>query len=121
LNHLAGNRQSSHLLRNTALRGALIAVLRPLQAEKEAFAMAQAIYSISQTGGGWIISHDGEVSPPYEMLESAFEAACAAASLALKQGLDATLTVDQTGSGASAIERRPLGEALVHPEAGRSV
>lgn len=83
--------------------------------------MAQAIYSISQTGGGWIIRHDDEVSKPYEMLESAFEAACAAASLALKQGLDATVSVDQTGSGAGALQRRPMGEALVHLEAGRTV
>jgi hypothetical protein len=99
----------------------LIAVIRLLQAEQEAFAMAQAIYSISQTGGGWVIRHDDEVSTPYEMLESAFEAACAAASLALKQGLDATVSVDQTGSGAGELHSRPLGEALVHPETGRTV
>ena len=54
----------------------------------------QAVYTISHTPAGWVILHDGEASPSYDTVESAFEAAVSAASLALHQGLGVNITVD---------------------------
>ncbi|CAN7562167.1 hypothetical protein LJR220_005102 [Bradyrhizobium sp. LjRoot220] len=48
--------------------------------------MGQAIYEIVGTAGEWRVQHDGEAKNVYETKESAFEAAVAAASLALRQG-----------------------------------
>jgi len=53
----------------------------------------QAVYTISHIPAGWVILHDGEASPSYDTVESAFEAV-SAASLALHQGLGVNITVE---------------------------
>jgi len=54
----------------------------------------QAVYTVSHIPAGWVIQHDGETSPSYETVESAFEAVVAAASLALHEGLGVSISVD---------------------------
>jgi hypothetical protein len=53
--------------------------------------------------GEWRISHDGKAPNVYETKESAFEAAVATASLALRQGHEVRITVPggETASGAA--------------------
>jgi len=48
--------------------------------------MGLASYEIFGTAGAWRVRHDGRAENVYETKESAFEAAVAAASLALRQG-----------------------------------
>ena len=83
-------------------------------------AMAPALYKVTPTEGGWSVHHDEEASAAYELLESAFEAACAAASVALKQGQDVTITVEQRRASEAEFQGRAIGEAFVHPEIGRA-
>jgi hypothetical protein len=47
-------------------------------------AMGLACYEIVGGAGEWHVSHDGNAENVYETKESAFEAAVAAASLALR-------------------------------------
>lgn len=48
--------------------------------------MGLALYEIVGSAGEWRVSHDGKAENVYQTKESAFEAAVAAASLALRQG-----------------------------------
>ncbi len=48
--------------------------------------MGLATYAIVETGKSWGVLHDGNVEGTFETKESSFEAAIAAASLAIKQG-----------------------------------
>jgi len=48
--------------------------------------MGQAIYEITGAAGEWRVRHDGQSVNIYETKEAAFEAAVAAAPLALRQG-----------------------------------
>lgn len=48
--------------------------------------MGIASYEIVGAAGEWRVSHDGLAANVYQTRESAFEAAVAAASLALRQG-----------------------------------
>ena len=48
--------------------------------------MGLASYEIVGSAGEWRVTHDGKAENVYETKESAFEAAVAAASLALRQG-----------------------------------
>ena len=48
--------------------------------------MGMAAYAVIGGGGEWRIRHDGKSENVYQTKESAFEAAVAAASLAMKQG-----------------------------------
>ena len=48
--------------------------------------MGLASYEIIGGGGEWRVRHDGKADNIYHTKESAFEAAAAAASLALRQG-----------------------------------
>ncbi len=48
--------------------------------------MGQAFYDITGKAGAWRVHHDGKAENVYETKEAAFEAAMAAASLALRQG-----------------------------------
>ena len=48
--------------------------------------MGQAVYEIVGSAGEWRIRHDGNAENVYQTEEFAFEAAIAAASLALRQG-----------------------------------
>jgi hypothetical protein len=52
---------------------------------KEA-SMGLASYEIVGAAGEWRVRHDGQAKNVYQTKESAFEAAVAAASLALRQG-----------------------------------
>jgi hypothetical protein len=54
----------------------------------------QAVYTVNRIPAGWVIQHDGDTSPSYDTVESAFEAAVTAASLALREGLGVTISVD---------------------------
>ena len=48
--------------------------------------MGIATYAIISQGDNWGVLHDGNVEGSFSTKESAFEAAIAAASLAIKQG-----------------------------------
>lgn len=65
--------------------------------------MGQAIYEIVGTAGAWRIRHDGRAENVYETRESAFEAAVAAASLALRQGHEVRVSApgSETATGAT--------------------
>jgi hypothetical protein len=54
--------------------------------------MGKASYRIFGLPGDWHVEHDGKVANSYETKESAFEAATAAASLALRQGHEVIIT-----------------------------
>ena len=55
--------------------------------------MGLASYEIVGGAGEWRVSHDGKAENVYETKESAFEAAVAAASLALRQGHEVRISV----------------------------
>ena len=48
--------------------------------------MGLASYAITSVDGKWSVLHDGEVEGDYVTKEAAFEAAVAAASLAIREG-----------------------------------
>jgi len=48
--------------------------------------MGLATYAIVENGSTWGVLHDGDVEGTFSTKESAFEAAVAAASLAIRQG-----------------------------------
>ena len=54
--------------------------------------MGFANYKVFGQPGEWHVEHDGKVSNSYETKESAFEAAAAAASNALRQGHEIMIT-----------------------------
>jgi hypothetical protein len=58
--------------------------------------MALASYRIVGAPGAWNVEHDGKAENTYETKEAAFEAAVAAASLALRQGHE--VVVEAPGS-----------------------
>jgi hypothetical protein len=64
--------------------------------------MGRAVYEIVGTEGEWRVRHDGRADNVYQTKESAFEAAVAAASLALRQGHAITVTApaSETATGA---------------------
>ncbi len=64
--------------------------------------MGLAVYEITGDAGQWRVFHDGEASNVYQTKEAAFEAAVAAASLALRQGHDVRVSVTggSTATGA---------------------
>jgi hypothetical protein len=64
--------------------------------------MGLAAYKIVGTGGEWRVRHDGKEENVYQTKESAFEAAVAAASLALRQGHEIAISVpaSETATGA---------------------
>jgi len=55
--------------------------------------MGLAAYEIVGKAGEWRVRHDGKAENVYETKESAFEAAVAAASLALRQGHEVRISV----------------------------
>jgi len=65
--------------------------------------MGQAIYEIVGTAGQWRVRHDGQAPNVYETKESAFEAAVAAASIALRQGHEVRVSApaSETATGAA--------------------
>ena len=64
--------------------------------------MGLAVYEIVGTAGEWRVRHDGQAENVYATKESAFEAAVAAASLALRQGhgVRVTAPAGTTATGA---------------------
>ena len=65
--------------------------------------MGLASYEIVGGAGEWRVSHDGKAENVYQTKESAFEAAVAAASLALRQGHEVRVTAPggATATGAA--------------------
>lgn len=65
--------------------------------------MGQAVYEVIGTGGEWRVRHDGQAANVYQTKESAFEAAVAAASLALRQGHEVRVSApgSETSTGAA--------------------
>jgi hypothetical protein len=55
--------------------------------------MGVARYSITSTNRRWNVSHDGNFEGDFDTKEAAFEAAVAAASLALREGHDVHVSV----------------------------
>jgi hypothetical protein len=65
-------------------------------------AMGIAKYEIFGTEGSWRVRHDGKAENEYATKEAAFEAAIAAASLAIRQGHEVIVTApaSETTTGA---------------------
>jgi uncharacterized protein (DUF58 family) len=65
--------------------------------------MGLAVYEIVGDAGEWRVTHDGRAENVYETKEAAFEAAVAAASLALRQGHEVRVTAPgrTTATGAA--------------------
>jgi len=65
--------------------------------------MGLAAYTIVGNAGEWRIRHDGNEENVYQTKESAFEAAVAAASLALRQGHEIRISApgSATATGAA--------------------
>ena len=53
--------------------------------------MGLASYKIFGIPGAWHVDHDGKAANTYQTKEAAFEAAVAAASLALRQGHEVSI------------------------------
>ena len=68
--------------------------------------MGLAIYEIIGTAGEWRVRHDGITKNVYHSKESAFEAAVAAASLALRRGHEARLTAPASVTATGAPDSR---------------
>jgi hypothetical protein len=64
--------------------------------------MGLASYEIIGDAGEWRVSHDGKAENVYETKEAAFEAAVAAASLALRQGHEVRITAPARASATGA-------------------
>jgi hypothetical protein len=64
--------------------------------------MGLASYEIVGGEGTWRVNHDGKAENIYETKESAFEAAVAAASLALRQGHEVRVTAPGQGTATGA-------------------
>lgn len=61
--------------------------------------MGLAAYDVVSRGDGWAIKHDDNLEGIYDTKEAAFEAAIAAASLAIKQGHEIRVTVPSREAG----------------------
>ena len=66
--------------------------------------MGIAFYEIIGSDAEWRVRHDGNSENVYETKEAAFEAAVAAASLALRQGHEIRVTVPGRGSASGSRE-----------------
>lgn len=55
--------------------------------------MGRASYAVIEHGKHWAILHDGDIEGDYETKEAAFEAAIAAASLAVREGHEVHVSV----------------------------
>ena len=64
--------------------------------------MGLAAYEIVGDAGEWRVSHDGKAENVYQTKKSAFEAAVAAASLALRQGHEVKISAPGRGTATGA-------------------
>jgi hypothetical protein len=64
--------------------------------------MGIAAYEVIGSGGEWRVSHDGKALNLYQTKESAFEAAVAAASLALRQGHEVRISAPASATSTGA-------------------
>jgi hypothetical protein len=64
--------------------------------------MGLAAYDIVGRDGAWHVEHDGAVRNTYQTKEAAFEAAVAAASLAMRQGHSVRVTVPESENSVGA-------------------
>jgi hypothetical protein len=69
--------------------------------------MGLAQYAIVPIGEQWGVLHDGDIKGEYATKESAFEAAVAAASLAIRQGHEVHLSVPAREEGKAAMHSNP--------------
>ena len=61
--------------------------------------MGIAQYAVVAAGGGWSVLHDGNAKNEYATKEAAFEAAVAAASLAIREGHEVHVSVPGRDAG----------------------
>jgi hypothetical protein len=64
--------------------------------------MGLAVYDIVGRDGDWQVEHDGVRKNNYQTKEAAFEAAVAAASLAMRQGHAVRVTVPESNNAVGA-------------------
>ena len=79
--------------------------------------MGLAQYQILPQGNKWGILHDGDVKNMYATKEAAFEAAVAAASLAIREGHEVHISVPDRSVG----DRTALGGKAGSTGIGREV
>ena len=72
--------------------------------------MGLAAYDIQGSGKHWSIIHGGKPEGDYETPEAAFEAAVAAASMAIRQGHDVRVTVNRQPP----MQFEPLSSLMPH-------
>ncbi|HEY3677933.1 MAG TPA: hypothetical protein VGL45_04375 [Bradyrhizobium sp.] len=60
--------------------------------------MGIASYEIVGNAGAWRVNHDGKAANIYQTKEAAFEAAVAAASLALREGHEVRVSAPATAT-----------------------
>jgi hypothetical protein len=61
--------------------------------------MGLAQYAVIARGQGWTVLHDGNAENDYETKEAAFDAAVAAASLAIREGHEVHISVRDRSTG----------------------
>lgn len=61
--------------------------------------MGLAKYAVIDHSGHWSILHDGDVQGVYDTKEAAFEAAAAAASIAIREGHEVHVSVPGRDAG----------------------
>ena len=61
--------------------------------------MGLARYAVVGSTGDWHVEHDGKIAHTYATKESAFEAAAAAASLAMREGHEIIITAPGSDGG----------------------
>ncbi|MCP3402060.1 MULTISPECIES: DUF2188 domain-containing protein [unclassified Bradyrhizobium] len=64
--------------------------------------MGLAAYDIVGRDGAWHVEHDGSIRNTYQTKEAAFEAAVAAASLAMRQGHSVRVTEPESANSIGA-------------------
>src|SRR5258705_6165441 len=73
--------------------------LPAFSSSNEESVMGLAEYMIIAQGEEWGVLHDGDISNRYATKEAAFEAAVAAASLAIREGHEVRLSVPDRSAG----------------------
>jgi hypothetical protein len=63
----------------------------------------EAKYTIDERADGWVVTHDGDITGPYDTREAAFEAALGPASNAIKLGYGLSISVAAPSKTKSAL------------------